>query len=419
MKKILINGLNLLSGSISIKGAKNSVVALIPAAILANGKVKINNVPKLSDTENLRKIIELLGAKIDFNDDYLIINSEIIKNDTIREDLSNKLRASYYFMGALLAKFHHVEMYFPGGCKIGARPIDYHIEAFKKMGATVERDECDKYVIDAENLHGATIDLEFPSVGATVNIMLAASLANGITIINNAAKEPEIENVQEFINKMGGKISGAGTSTITIEGVNALHGTEIDVIPDRIAAGTYIMMGAVMGNKLKIDHINFEHLGSLFEKLDEMGIEYYIEDDSVTLSQCNQIKPTDITTLAYPGFPTDLGQPMAVLLALADGVCNFHETIYEHRTGHFPELNKMGANIIYEGKNAKIVGPATLVGTDVSASDLRAGAALIIAGLAAKGTTKISNIEYILRGYENIVENLQNVGADIKIIEDE
>ena len=407
-----------MSGSISIKGAKNSVVALIPAAILADGEVKINNVPQLTDTENLRKIIELLGGKIVFSKDSLIIEAKNIKNDLISEDLSNKLRASYYFMGALLAKFHHVEMYFPGGCKIGARPIDYHIEAFEKMGANVTRDENDKYVIDAPFLHGAIIDLEFPSVGATVNIMLAASLADGKTIINNAAKEPEIENVQDFINKMGGKITGAGTSTIVIDGVSKLKSAEIDVIPDRIAAGTYIMMGAAMGDNFKVEHINFEHLKSLFDKFDEMGISYKKENDSVTLFQCKHIMPVNVETLAYPGFPTDLGQPMAVLLTLADGECHFHETIYEHRTGHFPELNKMGAKIIYEGPEAKIIGPSKLIGCDVSASDLRAGAALIIAGLVAEGTTKISNIEYILRGYENIVENLQKVGADIRIVEE-
>ena len=418
MKKILINGFNKLSGSISIKGAKNSVVALIPAAILAQGEVKINNVPKLTDTENLRKIIELLGGQIEFNEDSLIVNVNNVKNDIIPEDLSHKLRASYYFMGALLARFHHVEMYFPGGCKIGARPIDYHIDAFEKMGANVIRDEFDKYVIDAPNLHGAAIDLEFPSVGATVNVMLAASLANGTTIINNAAKEPEIENVQDFINRMGGNINGAGTSTIVIEGVKALHGAEIDVIPDRIAAGTYMMMGAVMGDKFKVEHINPNHLDSLFKKFDEMNIKYSIDKDSVTLSRSEHIMSTDIETLAYPGFPTDLGQPMAVLLTLANGECNFTETIYEHRTGHFPELNKMGANIVYEDKFAKIVGPAKLKGCDVKASDLRAGAALIIAGLVAEGTTKISNIEHILRGYENIVENLMSVGADIKIIEE-
>lgn len=418
MKKILINGLHKLSGCINIKGAKNSVVALIPAAILAQGEVNITNVPKLSDTENLRKIIELLGGKISFGDSTLIINVNNIKNETISEELSHKLRASYYFMGALLAKFHHVEMYFPGGCKIGARPIDFHIEAFEKMGATVTRDEHDKYVIDAPNLHGATIDLKFPSVGATVNVMLAASLANGITTINNAAKEPEIENIQEFINAMGGKIKGAGTSTIIIEGVSSLHGAKIEVIPDRIAAGTYIMIGAVIGDNFEVKNINPSHLSALFEKLDEMGVNYELTDDSVKLSACKHLLPTNLKTLAYPGFPTDLGQPMAVLLALADGECDFIETIYETRTGHFPELNKMGANITYEGKSAKIIGPAKLVGCDVNASDLRAGAALIIAGLVASGTTKISNIEHILRGYENIVGNLEKVGADIRIIEE-
>lgn len=418
MKKILINGLHKLSGSVNIKGAKNSVVALIPASILSDGNVKIKNVPELSDTENLRKIVELLGGKIEFGNSCLDINAQNIKNEIISEELSHKLRASYYFMGALLAKFHHVEMFFPGGCKIGARPIDYHIEAFEKMGAIVKRDECDKYVIDAPKLHGATIDFNFPSVGATVNVMLAASLAEGTTTINNAAKEPEIENLSDFINAMGGDVKGAGTSTITIKGVDRLHGAEIEVIPDRIAAGTYIMIGAAIGDNFEVKNINIHHLDSLLEKLEQMGVTYKVKDNSILISSCNKFLPTNVKTLAYPGFPTDLGQPMAVLLALADGECTFTETIYENRTGHFPELNKMGANITYENKFAKIIGPTNFKGCDVEASDLRAGASLIIAGLIASGTTKISNIEHILRGYENIVGNLQKLGADIKIIEE-
>ena len=417
MKKIIINGLKELTGKISISGAKNSVVALIPASIMTDEVVTITNVPRLSDTENLQKIINLLNGKIEFGHGVLTIDGKDVKSNLIPNDLSSKLRASYYFMGALLARFHRVEIFIPGGCKIGSRPIDMHLDAFSKMGVNVQN-EGDKFTLSAEHLHGANIDMRFPSVGATVNVMLAASLADGETVITNAAKEPEIVNIANMLNAMGADIKGAGSSRIVIHGVDKLHGTEINTIPDRIEAGTYIMIGALVGRDLTIDNIVPDHLKSLFSCLDEMGVKYAISDHSVVISKVDSLRPLDIITEVYPGFPTDLAQPMSVLLTQASGSSKYKETIYENRVGQFPELIKMGANIDFDLTEATIIGPAYLHGEDVSATDLRAGASLIIAGLIADGTTKISNIEYILRGYEDIVEKLKNVGADISIIDE-
>ena len=417
MKKIVIKGKKDLTGEINISGAKNSVVALIPAAILTDDEVTITNVPRLSDTINLERILNLLGCEIEFGKGVLKINSKNLKNEAIPEEFSNKLRASYYFMGALLARFKRVEIYFPGGCVIGARPIDLHIKGFKKLGATVITDG-DKFILTAEKLRGANIYLDFASVGATVNLMLAASLAEGQTVIENAAKEPEIINIATLLNNMGASVVGAGTDKIVINGVEKLHGAIVETIPDRIEAGTYIMIGAIAGDNLKINKIIPEHIDTLLSKLRDMGINFELESDSITISKSDSLMPVNIKTVVYPGFPTDLGQPIAVLLTQADGESVFEETIYESRTGHFPELIKMGANIDFTNTVSKITGKTPLKGTDVKATDLRAGAALIIAGLIADGTTKISNIEYILRGYEDIVEKLSDVGTDISIIEE-
>jgi len=417
MKKIVINGGKKLSGSISVSGAKNSVVALIPAAILTDEIVEIYNVPKLSDTENLKNIINLLEGKIVFGNGTLTIDSSGLKNNVITEELSNKLRASYYFMGALLGRFKKAEVYYPGGCKIGKRPIDIHLKGFEKLGATINL-EGDKYIITADELKGAPIYLDFPSVGATINILLAAVLAKGKTVIENAAKEPEIINIATLLNNMGANISGAGTDKITIVGVEKLHGAIVETIPDRIEAGTYIMISALCGENLQIKNIIPEHVDALLIKLNEMGIEYSMTSDSIVLNKPEELKPINVKTIVYPGFPTDLGSPICVLLTQGEGVSNFKETIYETRMGHVPELIKMGANVNYTNTEAIFYGKSELCGTEVSASDLRAGAALIIAGLIANGTTKISNIEHILRGYEDIVSKLSEVGADIKIIEE-
>lgn len=417
MKKIKIVGKNTLTGTIHISGAKNSVVALIPAAILTDEVVEINNCPVLSDTENLKKIIETLGGTIQFGESTLKINGKNIKSNLISEELSSKLRASYYFMGALLGRFHHVEIYFPGGCKIGKRPIDIHLKGFEQLGAKITRDG-DKYTLDTDNLIGTNIYLDFPSVGATINLILAAVLAKGTTVLDNAAKEPEIVNIVTLLNNMGAKISGAGTDKITIKGVKKLHGAIIETIPDRIEAGTYMMIGAVAGTNLKIDNIIPEHVNSLIQKFNEMGVQYELGENYIILNKSDTLKNTNIRTSVYPGFPTDLGQPMSVVLMSANGISKFKETIYESRFGHMPELQKMGAHLEFKNTDATIMGPTTFIGAEVTASDLRAGAALIIAGLIAEGTTKISNIDYILRGYEDLVTKLSSVGANISIIEE-
>ena len=416
MKQLVINGRKTLTGDVKISGAKNSVVALIPAAILSDEEVTLYNVPNISDTKALINIIELLNGEVDYQNETMKINTKNIQNKVVLEDLSKKLRASYYFMGALLAKFKYAEIYFPGGCNIGSRPIDFHIKGFKKLGAEVII-EGNKYIFKAEKLKGANIYLDFASVGATVNIMLAAVKAEGTTHIHNAAKEPEIVNVATLLNNMGAKITGAGTSEITIKGVKKLGAAVVDVIPDRIEAGTYLIMGALLGEKLKINGIIEDHLDALIVKLKESGVNLEIESNNITVSKPEKLKAVNIKTLVFPGFPTDLGQPMCTLLTQAEGVSVFEETIYENRMGHIKHLQNMGANITVNDRTALIVGSTRLNGNSVKATDLRAGAAMVIAGLIADGTTTISDIDHILRGYESIVEKLQKVGADIKIIE--
>lgn len=416
MKQLIINGGQELTGEIKISGAKNSVVALIPAAILSDEEVVLNNVPNISDTKALINIIELLNGQVEYKDEIMKIDTRNIENKVVPEELAKKLRASYYFMGALLSKFHYAEIYFPGGCNIGSRPIDFHINGFKKLGAEVTI-EGNKYIFKAEKLKGARIYLDFASVGATINIMLAAVKAEGTTHISNAAKEPEIVNIADLLNSMGAKITGAGTSEIVIEGVNKLGRGEIDVIPDRIEAGTYTIIGALLGKNLRISGIIEEHIDSLLSKLKEMGVEMVIEDNSVLINKPKEYKPINVKTLVFPGFATDLGQPMSVLLTQANGTSIFEETIYENRMGHIPYLNKMGADMTANNRTVIIKGCTKLKGTEVVATDLRAGAAMVIAGLIAEGTTVVDEIDHILRGYENIVEKLTNVGAKIEIEE--
>ncbi len=418
MKQIIIEGNKSLSGKIKIGGAKNSVVALIPAAILASGNVKITNVPNISDKDALIEILKLLNVKVKKQTGIIEIDSSEIKNNVIPENLSNKLRASYYFMGALLTKFKKVEMYFPGGCNIGSRPIDLHLKGFEALGATVKKEEEDsKYIIEANELKGANIFLDFASVGATINLMIAATMAKGKTKIMNAAREAEISNIADLLNNMGAKISGAGTEEITIIGVKRLHGGEIKVIPDRIEAGTYIIMGALLGKNLVIEGMIPEHNIVLLNKLQEMGVDFKLQNHKIILNKSKNLNPTNVRTVVYPGFPTDLGQPMAVLLTQAHGISLFEETIWENRMGHVKYLNKMGAKIEAERQHAKITGPTKLHGEQITATDLRAGAALVTAGLIAEGTTIINDAEHILRGYERIINKLSSVGANIRITE--
>ena len=421
MKQIKINGGKTLSGQIKIGGAKNSVVALIPAALLGDGISHIKNVPNITDRDALFNIVKTLNCEVNLNDNVITIDSAKMQNVLINEELSKKLRASYYFMGILLAKYKKAEMYFPGGCNIGARPIDLHLKGFEALGAKItHEEETHKYTLKADKLIGTRINLDFASVGATINIMYAATMATGITTIENAAKETEIINIADYLNKMGAKITGAGTSTITIEGVKALHSADIDVIPDRIEAGTYILLGAMLGDNLEICGVNPEHITAVLKKLKDMNINYQINNDKIIISKCPNILPINITTLVYPGFPTDLGQPMSVLLTQANGTSYFEETIWENRMGHVDYLNKMGANIeLKDNTHAIIKGPVNLHGANINATDLRGGAALVMAGLIAEGQTIISNIEYILRGYENLILKLKQVGADIEIIDSE
>lgn len=416
MKQIVINGGKTLSGTINISGAKNSAVAIIPAAVLCDEQTTIYNVPNISDRDALIDILHLLNCETSLNADLLKIDSSKLENKKIPLELSKKMRASYYFMGALLSRFKHVEMYFPGGCNIGKRPIDIHIKGFEALGAKVKI-KGDFFTIDAEELKGSNITLDFASVGATINIMLAATKAKGKTIIRNAAREAEIVNIATFLNNMGAKISGAGTSVIKIEGVDHLHRAMIEVIPDRIEAGTYIILGAMIGNELKIDNIITEHIEALLSKLSEMNVTYEADDTSVTISKATDLKATNLKTAVYPGFVTDLGQPMSVLLTQANGVSMFEETIWENRMGHVKYLNKMGANIKAGNTNSITIGPTPLYGCEVEATDLRGGAAMVLAGLIAEGTTTITSIEHILRGYDSIITKLKNVGADIKLEE--
>ncbi len=416
MKKIIIEGNKTLSGTIKIGGAKNSVVALIPAAILADGVVKISNVPNISDKDALLEILKLLNVKVKKNSSIIEIDPTNIENCIIPENLSNRLRASYYFMGALLAKFKRVEMFFPGGCNIGSRPINLHLKGFETLGATITKEDS-KYIIEAPELVGADIMLDFASVGATVNLMIAATKAKGTTRIMNAAREAEISNIAELLNNMGAKITGAGTEEIIIEGVEELHSAQVKVIPDRIEAGTYIIMGALLGENLVIEGIIPEHNILLLNKLQELGVNFKLQNHKIILNKSKNLKPTNIRTAVYPGFPTDLGQPMAVLLTQAHGISLFEETIWENRMGHVKYLNMMGANIKAERQHAEITGPTSLHGAEITATDLRAGAALVTAGLIAEGTTIINDAEHILRGYERIINKLSSIGANIKIIE--
>lgn len=417
MKKMKIQGGKELTGTIRISGAKNSAVALIPASLLSDGIVKIDNIPNISDIDALNEILEFLGAKVILKDGMIVIDPTSIENREIPKEVSSKLRASYYFMSALLGKYKHVEMYFPGGCKIGARPIDQTLKGFETLGAVV-KEEDNKFTIDAEELRGGHVYLDMPSVGATINTMLVAVRAKGLTIIDNAAKEPEIVNVATFLNNMGAKITGAGTSEIRITGVEKLTGCFTEVIPDRIETGTYVIAGALLGNNLKIDNIIPEHIESLTLKLQEMGVQMDIQNNYIVINKCEKPKAVSLKTLGYPGFPTDLQQPITTLLTQCVGTSTLEETIYENRFQNVPYLNEMGADIEIVGRKIKIKGATPLKGKEVTATDLRAGACLVLAGLLADGETTILDIEHVLRGYENIIEKLRGVGADISLIEE-
>ena len=416
MPKIKIEGGYKLSGEIEVSGSKNSAVALIPAAILCDEIVEISNVPNISDIDALEEILVYLNVKVERKENTLKIDPRNIENKEIPEELSQKLRASYYFMSSLLGKYKHVEMYFPGGCSIGERPIDQTLKGYRALGATV-KEEGNRYTIDAKELKGSKIYLDIPSVGATVNIMLAAVKASGKTIIENAAKEPEIVNIATFLNNMGAKIKGAGTNVITITGVSYLHKSFHEVIPDRIEAGTYLVIGSLLGENLKIKNIITSHVEALTSKLIEAGVNLDINEDYIVVNRKEKYKKIDIKTLPYPGFPTDLQQIIIPFLTQCEGLSIVEETIYENRFQNIIDTNRMGANIIVKNNQvAKVRGITPLFGKEVTATDLRGGASLLICGLIAEGTTTIDNIKYILRGYDNICQKLSKVGAKIELI---
>lgn len=416
MSKIKITGKKMLEGTVEISGAKNSAVALIPAAILSKNKSIIYNIPSITDIDYLIEILKILNCKVKYEENALKIDSSNIKNVPIPEELSREMRASYYFMGALLAKFHHVEMSFPGGCKIGNRPIDIHIKGFKSMGATVEMEKS-RYIIKCKKLKGTNLYLDFPSVGATINLMLAALGADGKTVIENAAKEPEIVNIATFLINMGAKIEGAGTSKIEIEPCENLDNGVVEVFPDRIEAGTFLIIGALTAKKLVVKNIIKEHINAFLIKLKETGADFIVENDSIIIKKNNKLTATSIKTMTYPGFPTDLQQPFTTLLTQAEGKSTICETIYESRFRNTEYLNLMGADTTIIGNTLQVRGKTPLNGKGVFATDLRAGASLLIAALIAEGTTVIDNFEIILRGYDRIVEKLEKIGAKIELIE--
>lgn len=410
---IKIEGGHKLEGEVTISGAKNATVALIPAAVLANGPVTIVGIPQIADVNNLCEILNILNIEVTkVADDHLIIDPTNMKNTDLVQDAVTKLRASYYFMGALLGKYGHVRMKMPGGCYLGPRPIDLHIKGFEALGAEVKFEKgC--YDITAKELIGTKIFLDIASVGATINIMMAAVYAKGRTTIENAAKEPEIIDVATLLNKMGAKVRGAGTNVITIDGVDNLMGCFHEIIPDRIEAGTFIVIAAACAKKMRINNVIPQHLESLLSKLDEMGVNMHVGIDYVEVEESKDLKGTDVTTKPYPGFATDLQQPLTVLMTQAKGESKVEDTIYPERFKHCYELTKMGANIEVRNGEADIEGPTPLGGTEVVATDLRCGAAMVVAGLIADGVTTISDIYHIDRGYSELDKKLTALGAKI------
>lgn len=419
MKKIVIQGNRPLKGEVTISGAKNSAVALIPAAILADSPVVLEGVPDIQDVHSLIEILEIMGVQTHFEENTLTIDPTGIVSIPMPSGKINSLRASYYFMGALLGKFGEGVVGLPGGCFLGPRPIDLHIKGFEALGATVTNEHGAMYLrTSEEGLAGERIFLDMVSIGATINVMLAAVKAKGKTIIENAAREPEIIDVATLLNNMGAKIRGAGTNEIRIEGVQELHGCRHSIIPDRIEAGTYLSLAAAAGEGITIKNVIYEHLESYIAKLEEIGVRMDISEDEIYVYPSKDLKPANVKTYPYPGFATDLQQPITPLLLKANGTSEILDTIYAKRVNHIPELARMGAQATTEGNLIMLNGPSQLHGAEVVASDLRAGACLVIAGLMATGTTTVFNVEYILRGYDHIIDKLTALGADIQMVEE-
>ena len=421
MARYEIHGGNLLSGTVTISGAKNAAVAILPATLLVQGKCRIENVPDISDVRILLDILSGMGAVIEKPEpNVVLIDCSDITCTRPDDTLVKKMRASYYLMGALLGRFGNAHVALPGGCNFASRPIDQHIKGFMCLGAEV--DETDEYVALApgeDGLHGSRISLDMASVGATANLMIAAVLMPGQTVIENAAKEPHIVDLANFLNTMGARVYGAGTDTVKVRGVSALKGGTYAIIPDQIEAGTYLAAVAAVGGNVLVQNVIPKHLECITTKLQEMGCRVINYDDAVRIQKTSRLRRTTVKTRPYPGFPTDMQAQVCVCMSLASGVSRLTESVYETRFfGYCSELESMGANIRIEGKTATVVGVEQLYGAEVTANDLRAGAALVIAGLAAQGTTYVRNIHYVERGYENIIGKLTALGADIQRIED-
>jgi len=412
----VISGGRKLKGVVKINGSKNAALPILAATVLNGSLNVLENCPQISDTKTAVDILRYLGCSIDGKNKTLMIDSSNMTKTEIPRELVKKMRSSIIFMGPMLARFKKATLYYPGGCELGKRPIDLHLSAFKKMGAQIEEID-DKIICSCEKLNGCEINLTFPSVGATQNIILAAVFAEGETVIKNCAKEPEIVDLCDFLTKHGAIITGEGTSEIKIIGVKNLNPSKHKIIPDRIEAGTYLIMAAVSGGKVTLENVDFRHISSLIDILSKMGCQLHKDADSITIEVPEQLMSIpSIKTLPYPGIPTDMQPQLTVLCSVAKGVCQFEETIFENRTAHIPELIKMGAEIEQQGDRKFIVkGTNSLKGAEVYAKDLRGGAALITAALSASGTTIVNNSSHIERGYENIVENLLKIGADITL----
>ena len=419
MEKLIVKGGNRLVGAVKTSGAKNAVLPIIAASILGTTPSHLDEVPMLEDVHTISEVLKCLGLAVECSPEknVLDIDSTEITSYEAPYELVRTMRASFLVMGPLLARIGKARISMPGGCAIGARPIDIHLKGFEALGVKLEQGHGYIEASAPEGLKGTSIYFDFPSVGATENIMMAASLAEGTTILENAAEEPEIVDLANYLNKMGAKIRGAGTDTIRIEGVEKLHGADYTIIPDRIEAGTYMIAAAMTGGDIVVENVLPEHQKPLIAKLREAGAVVEEDIDKVRVIGKNPLKAVSIKTLPYPGFPTDMQAQMMAMMVIAEGRSKVTETVFENRFMHVVELNRMGAQISTEGRSAVIDGPCKLTGCDVRATDLRAGAAMILAGLVAEGTTRIGDLHHIDRGYENIVAKLKNLGADIERVD--
>ncbi|HBG9589995.1 TPA: UDP-N-acetylglucosamine 1-carboxyvinyltransferase [Staphylococcus aureus] len=421
MDKIVIKGGNKLTGEVKVEGAKNAVLPILTASLLASDKPsKLVNVPALSDVETINNVLTTLNADVTYKKDEnaVVVDATKTLNEEAPYEYVSKMRASILVMGPLLARLGHAIVALPGGCAIGSRPIEQHIKGFEALGAEIHLENGNIYANAKDGLKGTSIHLDFPSVGATQNIIMAASLAKGKTLIENAAKEPEIVDLANYINEMGGRITGAGTDTITINGVESLHGVEHAIIPDRIEAGTLLIAGAITRGDIFVRDAIKEHMASLVYKLEEMGVELDYQEDGIRVRAEGELQPVDIKTLPHPGFPTDMQSQMMALLLTANGHKVVTETVFENRFMHVAEFKRMNANINVEGRSAKLEGKSPLQGAQVKATDLRAAAALILAGLVADGKTSVTELTHLDRGYVDLHGKLKQLGADIERIND-